>query len=219
MPLSDFGSHDPDFSPAQVHQCARIVAGLREIGTKVVRLSGSVEELAQAADQVEALSLSLESVTQTRAMETFRFEFDLDDPNTIMPFNPATGAFNPVAPNLSMKVDGKALVTELIFASRYESSPDCVQGGMVSALYDQLLAFALMIHGKTGPSLSLKVNFLKRTPIEEPLRFRSWIEKIDGDRYHACGECYLGETKISDAEGLILGKYDLAVSDQKPESS
>ncbi|TFH22736.1 MAG: hypothetical protein E4H03_07770, partial [Myxococcales bacterium] len=113
MPISDFGSHDPEFSADQVAQCARIVNALREIGTKVVRLSGSVEELAAAADRVEALSASLDAVTQSRAMETFRFQFDLNDPNTIMPFNPATGAFNPVAPNLDMKVEGERLVTEL----------------------------------------------------------------------------------------------------------
>jgi acyl-coenzyme A thioesterase PaaI-like protein len=212
MPISDFGSHDPEFSADQVAQCARIVNALREIGTKVVRLSGSVEELAAAADRVEALSASLDAVTQSRAMETFRFQFDLNDPNTIMPFNPATGAFNPVAPNLDMKVEGERLVTELVFARRYESGPDLVQGGMVSALYDQLLAFAVMIHGKTGPSVSLEVKFLKRTPTEEPLRFETWVEEIEGDRYRARGVCRLGDTLITEAEGLIIGKYDLPVA-------
>jgi len=212
MPISDFGSHDPEFSADQVAQCARIVDGLREIGTKIVRLSGSVEELAAAADRVEELSASLDGITRSRAMETFRFQFDLNDPNVIMPFNPATGAFNPVAPNLMMKVEGERLVTELVFSSRYESSPDTVQGGMVSALYDQLLAFAVMIHGKTGPSISLEVKFLKRTPIEEPLRFESWVEQVEDDRYHARGICKLGDTQVSEAEGLIIGKYDLPVA-------
>ena len=208
MPISDFGSHDPDFTADQVAQCARIVDGLREIGTKIVRLNGSVEELATAADRIEALCASLDSVTRSRAMETFRFRFELDDPNSIMPFNPATGAFNPVAPKLEMTVEGERLVTELVFPPRYESSPDSVQGGMVSALYDQLLAFAVMIHGKTGPSVSLEVKFLKRTPIEEPLRFETWVEEIEGERYRARGICTFGDTRISEAEGLVLGKYD-----------
>ena len=212
MPISDFGSHDPDFSTEQVAQCARIVDGLRDIGTKIVRLGGSVEELATAADRVEELCASLETVTQHRAMETFRFSFDRNDPNSIMPFNPATGAFNPVAPDLEMQVDGERLVTELTFASRYESAPDSVQGGMVSALYDQLLAFAVMIHGKTGPSASLEVRFLKRTPINERLRFETWVEDIEDDRYRARGICRLGDTQISEAEGLVIGKYDLPVT-------
>jgi acyl-coenzyme A thioesterase PaaI-like protein len=111
-----------------------------------------------------------------------------------------------------MRVDGERLITELEFAGRYESSPDSVQGGMVAALYDQLLAFAVMIHGKTGPSVSLEVKFLERTPIEQPLRFESWVEEIVDDRYRARGVCLYGDTRVSEAEGLILGKYDLPVS-------
>jgi acyl-coenzyme A thioesterase PaaI-like protein len=216
MPLSDFGSHDPDFSAEQVAQCARIVEGVREISTKVVRLAGPLGALTTAADGVEALSASLDAVTGARAMETFRFQFDLGDPNAIMPFNPATGAFNPVAPKLEMRVEGERLVSEVVFAARYESSPDSVQGGMVSALYDQLLAFAVMIHGKTGPSVTLEVKFLARTPIGEPLRFETWVERIDGDRYHACGVCRLGDTPITEARGEINGKYDLPVVGTRP---
>ena len=131
MPLSDFGSHDPDFSTAQVAECARIVAGLRAINTKIVRLSGSAAELAAAADAIEALSASLDSVTRSRAIETFRYRFDRDDPNDVLPFNPATGAFNPLAPAIAMRVEGDTLVADVTFPASYESAPDTVQGGMV----------------------------------------------------------------------------------------
>jgi hypothetical protein len=124
VPLEDFSSHDPDFSAEQVAQCARIIDGLRAINTKVVRLSGSVGELAAIADGIESLSASLDAVTKRRAMETFRFRFDTAEPNGVMPFNPATGAFNPIAPKLEMRVENGKLVTEFAFASHYESSPD-----------------------------------------------------------------------------------------------
>jgi len=102
MPMNDLGSHDPAFSAEQVAQCARIVDGLREIGTKVVRLSSSLE-----------------------------------------------------------------------------------------------------------------VQFLKRTPIEQPLRFETWVDEVEGDRYRARGFCMLGDTRISEAQGLIIGKYDLPVTGEE----
>ncbi|MCX5738406.1 MAG: PaaI family thioesterase [Proteobacteria bacterium] len=211
MPLADFSSHDPDFSAEQVAQCARIVDGLRAINSKIVRLSGPVEELAAAADRIESLSASLNAVTQRRAMETFRFRFDTGEPNSVMPFNPATGAFNPIAPKLEMRVENDKLVAEFAFASHYESSPDSVQGGMVAACFDQLLAFAVMAHGKTGPTVSLAVRFVKRTPISQPLRFESWVESVDGEKFSARGSCFLGDVKVSEAEALILGKYEMPV--------
>ncbi len=213
MPASDYGSHDPDFTQNQIDQCARIVDGVRAINTKIIRLSGSLEELTAAADRVEAVAASLDRVTRNRAIETFRFEFDASAPNDVMPFNPATGAFNPLAPKMNMTLEGKQLVAEFAFGSHYESGPDAVQGGMVAAFYDQLLAYTVMARGKTGFTAWLKVDYVKPTPINTPLRFDGWVESIDEKKYHARGTCYQGEAKLSEAEALILGGYDLPLID------
>jgi hypothetical protein len=211
MPAADFSSHDPDFSPEQEDQCARIVAGLRKVSAKVVRLGGSLDALTSTADQVEALLASLDGVTQARAMESYRFAFDLDRPNDVLPFNPATGEFNPVAPSLKMSVERKKLLIHCEFPNCYESAPDTVQGGMVAAVYDQLLAYAVMVEGLTGPTLSIRVNFLKPTPINEPLRFEAAVDSIDGKKYSVKGSCYRGEEKVTEAEALILGAYELTL--------
>jgi acyl-coenzyme A thioesterase PaaI-like protein len=211
MPLADYSSYDPDFSAAQVAECARILDGLRAINEKVVRLSGSVEALSAVADGVESLSAALDAVTQRRAMETFRYRFDTDDPNAVMPFNPATGAFNPMAPKLDMRMEGETLVAHLAFPSHYESAPDTVQGGMVAACFDQLLAFTVMAHGKTGPTTSLTVRFLKRTPINQPLRFEGWVDAVDGETFSVRGRCFHGEVAVSEAAARVLGRVPLPV--------
>lgn len=212
MPASDFGSHDPDFTPAQRDACARVVDGVRALNERILRLDGSADALNAAADRIEAVTATLEPITARRALETFRFEFDADDPNRVMPFNPATGRFNPVAPQVAMRLDGDALVGELTFPNRHESGPDAVQGGMVAAFYDQLLAFAVMARGRTGPTLSIRVSFLKRTPIAEPLRFEARVRAVDGDRYTVSGACFRGEKKISEAEALVLGNIQMPVA-------
>ena len=99
-----------------------------------------------------------DAVTQTRALQSFRFAFDRDHPNDVLPFNPATGEFNPIAQKLQMAVDGNKLLTHGEFSSCYESGPDTVQGGRVAAVYDQLRAYAVMAGGRTGPTLWLKVS-------------------------------------------------------------
>lgn len=209
MPLSDFGSHDPDFSAAQAAECARIVDGVRTIATKVVRLSGSVTELAAAADAVEALSAALDAVTERRAMETFRYRFDRDDPNDVLPFNPATGAFNPLAPKFAMRVEGETLIADVTFPANHEGPPDTVHGGMVAACFDQVLALAVMIHGRTGPTTSLTVRFVKRTPVDQPLRFEARVEAVDGEQFSVRGSCFHGDVKVSEAEARVLGRVPL----------
>jgi hypothetical protein len=212
MPGSDFASHDPDFTPEQEAQCARIVDGLRKINTRCVRLGGSLEALTSAAERVEALLDSLDEVTETRALVTYKFPFDLEAPNDILRFNPATGRYNPVAPPLEMKIEGEKLVIRCEFSNGYESAPETVQGGMVAAVYYQLLAYAIMVRGFTGPTLWIKVSYLKPTPINEPLRFEAVIDEIAGKKFTVRGACFQGDRKITEAEGMILGSYGLPVT-------
>ncbi|MAE95230.1 MAG: hypothetical protein CL910_11270 [Deltaproteobacteria bacterium] len=209
MPLSDYTSFDPDFSEEQVAQCARLIAGMRTINERVVRLSGSVEDLSAAADRVEALLDSIEPVTRSRAMESFRYAFDADAPNDVIPFNPATGEFNPIAPPMKMTLENEKLVIRCTFPDRYESGPDMVQGGMVAAVYDQLLAYAVMAAGATGPTLWLKVSYLKPTPIHEELRFEAAVASVEGKKFAVEGSCYRGDQKISEAQAMVLRAMDL----------
>lgn len=209
MPSSDYASHDPDFSQAQIDQCARIIDGIRDINARIVRLGGSLEELTAAAGRIEALRDSLEPVMRARAIESFRFEFDHADPNNVIPFNPATGRFNPLAPKLDMSLEGKKLVAQCEFSNCHESAPDTVQGGMVAAVYDQLLSYAIMVEGFVGPTMWIKVDYLKRTPINEGLRFEAETVSVDGKEWSVRGSCHRGDTKISEAEGVILGAYEI----------
>ncbi len=210
MPIRDFSTHDSQFTPEQEAQSARLIDGVRAINARVVRLGGTLEDLTAAADRVEELLASLDAVTRSRDIQSFGFGFDRDDPNNVIPFNPATGRYNPIAPRLEMRVDGDRIVTVCEFANCHESGPDTVQGGMVAAVHDQVLAYAVMLEGFTGPTLWVRVAFVKPTPINEPLRFESWVDSVDGRKYTARACCYHGEEKTSEAEALILGAYEFA---------
>lgn len=212
MPPIDYSSSDPEFSQAQADQCVRIVEGIRKINAKVLQLGGSLAALMATADRVEELLASLDEVTGARVIETYRGAFDLSDPNNVLPFNPATGVLNPIAPTLEMTVDGKTLVTHCEFSRCHEGGPDSAHGGMIAALYDQLLAYATMIEGKTGPTVWLKVTYLKPTPVNERLRFETVVTAVDGRKYSVAGSCYRGDVKVSVAEGLMLGAYDVPVA-------
>jgi len=211
MPLIDFASKDPEFSQAHADQCVRIVEGIRKINAKILHLGGSLDALTAAAERVEELLEALDDVTSARAVETYRGAFDLADPNNVLPFNPATGVLNPIAPKLEMAVDGKTIVTYCEFSRCHEGGPDTAHGGMIAAVYDQLLAYATMLEGKTGPTLWLKVSYLKPTPVNERLRFETLVTSVDGRKYSVSGSCYRGEIKVSEAEGLMLGAYDVPV--------
>lgn len=211
MPARDFAEHDPDFTEDQARQCRRIIEGMRSLNSKVMRLNGPVESLTKAADRVDALLASLDDVTETRGLESFRFEFDHEAPNQVLPFNPATGEFNPLAPAIEMKVEGKRLVADVEYSNACESAPDTAQGGMIAAVWDQVLAYAVMLEGGTGPTLWVKVDFVKPTPINTRLRFECEVVEREGKKVRVEGHCYLGDELLSRAQALILHAYDIGV--------
>jgi hypothetical protein len=45
----------------------------------------------------------------------------------------------------------------------------------------------------------------------DPLRFEAAVDSIDGKKYSVKGSCYRGEEKITEAEALILGAYELTL--------
>jgi predicted thioesterase len=70
----------------------------------------------------------------------------------------------------------------------------------------------IMVHGFTGPTLWIKVSYLKPTPINVPLRFEAAVEEVDGKKFSVKGACFQGDEKITEAEGSILGSYELPVT-------
>ena len=211
MSTVQLSSTVPGFSQAHADQCFRIVEAVRKLNSKALNLSGSLEALTAAADRVEDLLASLEEVTRARAIETYCGAFKRSAPNAVLPFNPASGVLNPIAPKLEMSIEGKTLVAHCEFSQCHEGGPSTAHGGMIAAVYDQVLAYATMIEGKTGPTLWLKVSYLKPTPVNERLRFETSVTSVDGRKIAVAGSCYRGDVKVSEAEGLMLGAYDIPV--------
>jgi acyl-CoA thioesterase FadM len=83
---------------------------------------------------------------------------------------------------------------------------------MSAAVYDQLLAYSVMAQGRTGPTLWLKVSYLKPTPINRRLRFECAVESIDGKKFSVTGRCHCGDEKPSEAQALMLAAYPLEVT-------
>jgi acyl-coenzyme A thioesterase PaaI-like protein len=117
---------------------------------------------------------------------------------------------NPVAPPLYVRLvdqpDGSFAVTGTVtFGAAYEGPPGHVHGGMVAAMFDELLGFAQFSAGFTG---SLTVRYRKPTPLHRELNVRAWQERADGRKRIIKGTCHAGDTLLTEAEGLFIAPRD-----------
>jgi len=74
----------------------------------------------------------------------------------------------------------------------------------VAALCDQFLGVGQKLTGQPGFTGTLKVRYLKPTPIATDLRFEGWVERVEGRKNILKAELWAGDVKTATCEGLFI---------------
>jgi len=181
----------------------RVNQALRRLIEQSIRLKAPADTLDSLAQQLEQAAEQLDPHTSTRALEYYNPNYG-DDINRIQPYSPISGNYNPVAPPLEYRTDGDKVIADITFSEVYEGPPHMVHGGIVSGIYDQLLAIACTCQDKAGPTAYLNIKYKQPTPLNKPLRFEAQIARIEGNKVYAEGHCFAGEQLLSQAEALFI---------------
>jgi len=189
----------------QKEQLRRLASALRGLVESSVALSAPLPELAAMADAAEALGARAVGFAGERPFPRYGPP-EGGDLNTILPWSPISGRYNPLAAPVSMSMeDGKAIGTARLGLA-YEGPPGGVHGGVVAAIWDQVLAYACMVRGMPGPTATFTTHFRAITPIHQALRFEAWVERSEGRRVYARGRCHAGDKLVSEADGVFIHK-------------
>ena len=91
------------------------------------------------------------------------------------------GLYNPLAPPVLLRgrrPRGHAAPPRS--ASAYEGPPGCVHGGVIAALFDELLGVANITSGVGAMTGTLTIKYRSPTPLHTPLDFAARTTSIDG---------------------------------------
>ena len=82
------------------------------------------------------------------------------------------------------------------------SHPSMLHGGKVAIFFDEALALhTIVLFPQGGATLKLVVTYIKPTPSNTTLLFRSWLRKTEGRKLWVEGE-------VVTEEGLVTAKAD-----------
>jgi acyl-coenzyme A thioesterase PaaI-like protein len=195
---------DPDRTLAEAR---RLADELRRIINRLALVRPPAHDSAAAADAAAAFADRLDQMPQ-RAGAWEVSEAGME-PRDFVEHSPLSGRSNPLAPPIIAEfVDdpaGAYVTGSVIFGAAYEGPPGHVHGGLVAAMFDELLGFAQLSSGFTG---RLTVHYRRPTPLHQELRIKAWPEREDGRKRIIKGTCHLGETLLSEAEGLFIAPRD-----------
>lgn len=129
-----------------------------------------------------------------------------DDITAVMPYSPVSGKRNAIAPPLKLwKAGSNEVRGEAIFSSTYAGPPNAVHGGIIAAVFDEILAMANVISGNAGFTGTLTIKYHDKTPLNTPIELRGINVRQDGRKQLSRGEMRVNGKVTASAEGLFIG--------------
>lgn len=198
---------DDETSSEAVAEEQRLADELRRIIHRLVLVRPDAEELRRAADGAQAFADQLDRL-RPRGGTGEVSEAGLR-PNDPIRHSPLSGTSNPLAPPMvSRQVtegpdgpDGRRTEGTVRFGAAYEGPPGHVHGGLLAAMFDELLGRSQLVPGFTG---SLTVHYRRPTPLNRDLQLAAWVDRVEGRKRWLRGTCRLDEVLLCEAEGLFI---------------
>jgi acyl-coenzyme A thioesterase PaaI-like protein len=100
--------------------------------------------------------------------------------------------------------DGDDAVLRARSGEAFEGAPGRAHGGMVAALFDEVMGFVLSITCTPAFTGRLTVTYRAPVPLGVPLEFRARLTRRDGRKLLMAGEARRGDTVLAEAEALFV---------------
>ena len=114
------------------------------------------------------------------------------------------GPANPTAVEFEARRDGDEVVAEACFGAAFEGAPGRVHGGMVAAVFDDLVGFILGMVGQPGFTGRLTVHYHAPVPTERPVEFRAHLRERAQRTLVVDADVRLGDKVLATCEALMV---------------
>jgi acyl-coenzyme A thioesterase PaaI-like protein len=165
-------------------------------------------DIAVAADQLALIADTLEE--SAPASKRSRFDPAISKhPQDFFPMSPMIGFANPVAPPIEVwPVEGEGGQREIrgrvTFGYAYEGPPTCVHGGIIAALFDEVMGAANIITENPGMTGTLTVRYRRPTPLLAPLEIVARFTGTERRKVFTWAGIYHDGALTAEAEGIFI---------------
>ncbi len=201
---------DADEQRASAHALA---SELRALVASILDSQLSAAEAHRLVDDLEALRTGIErrtGIEGRRRPRYYELELTSSRAHSFVDYSPVSGRANPFGVPMTIEravcPDGEPGVRARVrFGHVHEGPPHGVHGGIVAAVFDDLLGHAQHMHGAQALTATLTVRYRSVTPIDEDLELYARVERSKGRRWIGKAWCSAGEIVTAEAEALFVG--------------
>jgi acyl-coenzyme A thioesterase PaaI-like protein len=193
-------------SPSRV-ACA---AALRQLGHSIVGHAVGDDVLDRITTFVRAVVPEVDSAApRARPVDDMKrrlFEVAPLDGDSMehYPDCVVSGPANPMGIAIVCHRDGDDAVATVSFGAAFEGAPGRAHGGVVAAVFDDVMGFVLSMLQTPAYTGRLTVSYIAPTPLAVDLEFRARLRMRDGRKLWIDGEAFVAGTRFAEAEGLFI---------------
>lgn len=185
-------------------------AGLRRLGHAVVGHDADRELLLRIAELAHATAETVERGTpRSRPIESIKRRLWENPPadGAAMSHFPecvVSGPANPMGIAISVRREGDEAVADLNVGPAFEGAPQRAHGGVVAAVFDDVMGYVLVLLATPAFTGRLTVNYRAPVPVGVNLSVRAWLGHREGRKLFMGAEMTHDGRPICDAEGLFI---------------
>lgn len=187
---------------------AALADALRRVNGLLVGRPIGEAALTEAARSVAAVADRLDREADPGRLRRDQLGPGLDA-RELFPMSPVIGRANPVAPPVEIwtaegERDTREIRGRAWFDYPYEGPPTCVHGGVIAAVFDEVLGAVNIVVGQPGLTGTLTVTYRRPTPLLAPLELVARQIAVDGRKVRSWGAIYHDGELTAEAEGVFV---------------
>ena len=195
---------DPDLA-ARI----RAATALRRLGRAIVGHDVDRSLLDSVAVAVEGWLPRVEAGRpRSRSIDTMKkhmFEAPAEGaPIGTFPDCVVSGEANPMGVDVRFYREGREAVSRVVLGPAFEGAPNRAHGGIVAAVFDDLMGFVLHILESPAYTGELTVRYHAPTPVNTEIEFRGWLKERRGRKMRIEARATHAGQKIASASALFV---------------
>jgi acyl-coenzyme A thioesterase PaaI-like protein len=130
------------------------------------------------------------------------------DPHAMFPYSPICGWLNPLAVPATWRREGDGGVGTVRMPAAGNGPQGMVHGGIIAAIFDELLGTVAAMHGLAGFTGTLTVRYRNPTPIEAELDLAADVDRVEGRKTFVRGTIHHDGVLCAEAEAIFVRTAD-----------
>jgi acyl-coenzyme A thioesterase PaaI-like protein len=180
----------------------RLADALRRLIEHAVVSDVPDEAVVEIAEQLERIDERLSAFPHSRFRP--RALPDFNDLQATFRGDPIMGEHNPLAPPVMVERDGETIRGKVNLGAAYEGPPGYVHGAIIAGIFDMLLGMANIASGNPAMTGTLKIKYLRPTPLHTDLAFETRTDRVDGRKIHTKGTLHVDGEPTAEAEAVFV---------------